>query len=254
MWTLCLLLKKIKNKDKLKLFGILAPALKHRHTQKTGCNRQHQQILTFLKVFKGNLRPIPSTCLCLIHGVFTELTLLNISVTAVATLFQLSRDHSLPPTPSTTFHRYTSAYSFSSLLDNYPSSMRWLKKQRLLTHHTNYILLCHIHLHFNNLLPEYLLSTMCPTANNVSTLDYISPCLSPNHFKQLQWGFQLPQNRLFCEHNLSEYHPESTSCPNLKSTLTTKTNNDLKKNPTFHTSQKMSKKVTCKEPSSFEKE
>ena len=57
MWTLCLLLKKIKNKDKLKLFGILAPALKHRHTQKTGCNRQHQQILTFLKVFKGNLKP-----------------------------------------------------------------------------------------------------------------------------------------------------------------------------------------------------
>ena len=97
MWTLCLLLKKIKNKDKLKLFGILAPALKHRHTQKTGCNRQHQQILTFLKVFKGNLKPIPSTCLCLIHGVFTELTLLNISVTAVATLFQLSRDNSLPP-------------------------------------------------------------------------------------------------------------------------------------------------------------
>ena len=191
---------------------------------------------------------MPSTCLCLIHGVFTELTLLNIPVTAVATPSQLSRDHSLP----THTINYISSVHICLLIQRpawqLPIINEMTKKQRLLTHHNNYILLCHIHLHFNNLLPEYLLSTMCPTANSVSTLDYLSPCLLPNHFKQLQWGFQLPHNRQFCEHNLSEYHPENTPCPNVKSTLTTKTNNDLKKNPTFHTSQKMSKKVRCKEP------
>ena len=59
------------------------------------------------------------------------------------------------------------------------------------------------------------------------SLDYISPCLSSNHFK-LQGGFQLTHNTLFSEHIiLSEYHPENTFCPNLKSTLTTKTNNDF---------------------------
>ena len=70
-----------------------------------------------------------------------------------------------------------------------------------------------------------------PFSNNVSSsyysLDYISPCLSPNHFKQLQWGFHLTRNSLFCEHIiLSEYHLGNTSCSNLKSTLTTKINND----------------------------
>ena len=59
--------------------------------------------------------------------------------------------------------------------------------------------------------------------NNVSnsyySLDYISPCLSPNHFK-LQGAIQLTHNTLFCEHIiLSEYHLGSTFCPNLNSTL-----------------------------------
>ena len=43
------------------------------------------------------------------------------------------------PKPSTTFRQYTSAYPFSDLIQNYPSSIRCLTKQRLLPNHTNYI-------------------------------------------------------------------------------------------------------------------
>ena len=71
-----------------------------------------------------------------------------------------------------------------------------------------------------------------PFINNVPSsyysLDYISPCFSPNHFKQLQWGFQLIRSTLFCEHFiLSECQPGNTSSPNLKSKPTTKANNDF---------------------------
>ena len=52
------------------------------------------------------------------------------------------------PTPTTTFHQYTSTYPLSDLLSNYQSSMRCPRKQRLLTHHTNYISWCRIHLHY----------------------------------------------------------------------------------------------------------
>ena len=70
------------------------------------------------------------------------------------------------------------------------------------------------------------LSFINDVSNIYYSLDYISPCLSPNHFK-LQGGFQLTHNTLFSEHIiLPEYHPENTFCPNLKSRLTAKTNND----------------------------
>ena len=71
-----------------------------------------------------------------------------------------------------------------------------------------------------------------PFINNMSNSDYaldcISLCLSPNHFKQLHWGFQLTNNTLFCKHIiLSEYQPRNTFCQNLKLKLTTKTNIDF---------------------------
>ena len=128
------------------------------------------------------------------------------------------------PTPSTTFHQYTSAYPFSDVLQNYPSSMRFLTKQRLLTHHTNNIY-CVLSTYTSTTC--FLTTFINSVSNNYYSLDYISPCLSPNHFKQLQRGFQLIHNTQFCEHILSEYQPGNTSCPNLKSKLSTKTNNDF---------------------------
>ena len=76
--------------------------------------------------------------------------------------------------------------------------------------------------------PASWLPFMKNLSNCYYSLDYISPYLSSNHFKQLQWGFQLTHNTLFCEHIiLPEYHPRNTSYPNLTSTLPTKTNNDF---------------------------
>ena len=63
----------------------------------------------------------------------------------------LQQLHQFYLTLSTTFHQYTSAY----LLSNYPSSMRCRTKPGIANHHTNYISLCHIHLHFNDLFLDY---------------------------------------------------------------------------------------------------
>ena len=109
-------------------------------------------------------------------------------------------------TPSTTFHQYTSAYSFSDLLSNYPSSMGCLTKQDAHPPHQLYLIMSHP--------PTPQQPTSCqPFMNNVSnsydSLDYISPCFSPKHVKRLQWGFQLTRNSLFCEHVIKLEYPEN---------------------------------------------
>ena len=139
----------------------------------------------------------------------------------MATPFRLSCNHSLPTHTITTFHHYTSAYPFSDLLHNYPSSVRCVTKQIANPSHQLQFIVSHP-------LTLQQPASWIPFINNVSnnyySLDCNSPCHSPNHFKQLQWGFQLTHNTIFFEHViLSEYHPGNTSRPNLEPKLTTKT-------------------------------
>ena len=103
------------------------------------------------------------------------------------------------PTPSTTICQYTSIYWFRELLKNYSSLIHVQQHQRLLTHSTNYFSLCHIHLHLNNLLPDYF--SLTNVSNNYYSLDYISPYFSPKHFKH---SFSWPTIHNFV--NISSYY------------------------------------------------
>ena len=132
-----------------------------------------------LKVLNISLKPIPTTCLCLSNTWRFQITkMFNIGYLQQLHLLASCVTIHHGTTPSTTFRQYTSAYLFSDLLSNYPSSMRCPTKQRLLTHCTNYISLCHIDLHLMACFQQ-------PVSNSYYSLDYISPFLSPKHFKQL---------------------------------------------------------------------
>ena len=129
------------------------------------------------------------------------------------------------PIPSTIFHQYTSACPFSDLLSNYASSMKYPTKLEIAnpSHQLHFIVS-----HPPTLTqPASWLPRSSKVSNTYHSQDYIPPCVTSNHLTQLQWGFQLTCNSLFCEHFiLLKYHPTTTTpCPNLKSTLTTKTSN-----------------------------
>ena len=92
-----------------------------------------------------------------------------------------------PPTRPATFQQYTSTYPFSDLLSNYPSSVRCPTKRP---------------------------SSWLPFINNVEQVLFTRlhfTLLFTKNFKQLQWGFQLTHNLLFCEHILSEDQPGNTT-------------------------------------------
>ena len=102
-------------------------------------------------------------------------------------------------TLSTTFYQWSSTYPFSDLLSNYPlSSMRCPIKQRLLTHHTNYILLCSIHPHYTTTCFLTTFHQQCVQQLLFTRILFI-PCHTLKLFQKLQWGFKLTHNSIFCE-------------------------------------------------------
>ena len=100
---------------------------------------------------------------------------------------------------STTFYQWSSTYPFSDLLSYYPlSSMRCPIKQRLLTHHTNYISLCSIHPHYTTTCFLTTFHQQCVQQLLFTRILFI-PCHTLKLFQKLQWGFKLTHNSLFSE-------------------------------------------------------
>ena len=97
------------------------------------------------------------------------------------------------PTLSTTFHQYKSVYPFSDLFHNYSMSNKTEIAKAITS------TLCHIHLHFNNLLPDYLSSTMCPNNTNyfvnISSYQYINQDFISYHLDFQQYSSYLTSIR-----------------------------------------------------------
>ena len=91
------------------------------------------------------------------------------------------------PTPTTTFHQYTSTYPLSDLLSNYQSSMRCPRKQIADPSHQLHFMVSHPPTLHHYLLPDYLPSTTCPTATVQETTFH--PAFHQNLFNSCSEGF-----------------------------------------------------------------